>query len=153
MSYIPGGTAVGLPKLHPLHFILNFAERLVAKLWGLEHWIINNDKYCFKVLTIFPGYQCSLHYHNEKDETFVVQSGEVLLEHQGVEELLGPGQKRRIEPGTPHRFKAKDGTAVVIEISTHHDDADVVRIEESKKDELESTELPRTGFDLARCVK
>lgn len=117
---------------------LNGAVRVVPKLWGTEHWIVNSDKYCFKVLTVNPGYQCSLHYHKKKDETYIVYDGEILLEQRDVrgypyEEVLSTGQQRHIEPKTPHRFHAMGGMAVVLEISTHHDDADVVRIEESKK--------------------
>ncbi|SRR5260370_12806247 len=132
MGYSPVGT------FRPLFFIANNAVNVVTKLWGTEHWIVNNDKYCFKVLTIMPGFQCSLHYHKRKDETFIVYDGEILLEQRDVrgypiEEVLSAGQQRHIEAKTPHRFQARNGSAVILEISTHHDEADVVRIEESKK--------------------
>lgn len=127
-----------MPMPHPLHSIMNHAIRVMPKVWGSEHWIVNSDKYCLKVLTVVPGYQCSLHYHKNKDETFIVQQGQVLLEQRDIrgypyEELLSAGEQRHIAPKTPHRFQAKDAVAVIIEISTHHDDADVVRIEDSKK--------------------
>lgn len=126
------------PQSYPLRPIMNNAVNVVPKMWGTEHWIVNNDKYCFKVLTVNPGFQCSLHYHKKKEETFIVYDGEILLEQRDVrafpyEEVLGAGMQRHIEPRTPHRFQARNGVALVLEISTHHDDTDVVRIEESKK--------------------
>lgn len=112
-------------------------HRKVEKLWGTELWIVNTDTHCFKVLELNPGYQCSLHYHKIKDETFIVYRGEIVLEQRDVrgfpfEEILECGDQRHIAPKTPHRFRAIE-RALVFEISTHHDDADVVRIEESRK--------------------
>lgn len=135
VAYNPASVNLSYPIIA---LILNNAVHVVTKLWGNEHWIVNNDKYCFKVLTLFPGFQCSLHYHKKKDETFIVYDGEILLEQRDVrgypvEELLVAGQQRHIEPKTPHRFQARNRMATVFEISTHHDDSDVVRIEESKK--------------------
>src|SRR5260221_13546997 len=94
----------------------------VPKLWGFEYWIVNTDRYCFKLLGLIPGYQCSLHYHQLKDETFVVYSGEIVLEQRDVrtfpfEESLRAGDKRHIAPRTPHRFRAVGEMALVFEIS------------------------------------
>ena len=102
----------------------------VDKVWGTEDWIVNNELYCFKVLTISPGFQCSLHKHKVKDETFVVFSGEVIFEQEACSEILRPGYTRRIAPGTLHRFGSVDG-AVIFEISTHHEDSDSYRVTES----------------------
>ena len=58
------------------------------KGWGYEKWIVNNDLYCGKVLFFERGKKCSWHYHKVKDETFYVQSGEILLrygEHDDLE--------------------------------------------------------------------
>lgn len=110
------------------------------KAWGREE-IIVNDEYCGKILYLFPGKKCSLHYHNVKKETFHVQSGLVRLEQRDVrgsaiDELLKPGESRTIMPKTPHRFSSTHG-AIILEISTHHEDSDVVRIEPSGKIEHE----------------
>lgn len=110
----------------------------VDKLWGYELWLVNNEKYCAKILKINPGYQCSLHYHKVKDETFYVLTGTVHLEEEypdrypRVWRVLIAGDSHRIYPGTPHRFYTTSQTgATVLEISTHHDEGDVVRLEES----------------------
>lgn len=103
---------------------------IVGKEWGIENILTNEPEYCAKELRIFAGKKSSLHYHQVKKETFIVERGLVRLERGGIEELLKPGDSRTILPGTPHRFSSTYG-AVLIEVSTHHDDADVVRLEPS----------------------
>lgn len=113
----------------------------VAKAWGYEEVLVNEPEYCAKILNISPGKKCSLHYHKTKKETFFIQSGLVRLEQAKVirpteffqitrDELLKFDESRTIEPMTPHRFSSTYG-ATILEISTHHDDADVVRLEPS----------------------
>jgi len=108
---------------------------VVEKVWGQEIWMVN-DEYCGKILRVKPGYMCSLHYHPVKRETFYVQAGSVSLERRTNEgifnELLFSGESRTIPPYTPHRFSSYTG-AQIIEISTHHEDEDVVRLEPSGK--------------------
>jgi mannose-6-phosphate isomerase-like protein (cupin superfamily) len=102
----------------------------VTKAWGCEEVICNEPEYCAKWLYIAAGRKCSLHYHLKKKETFSVQSGEVCLEHNGMKEDLTVGDLRTIPPGVAHRFSSRD-FAVLLEISTHHSDEDVVRLEPS----------------------
>ena len=104
----------------------------VDKLWGTEEWIVNDD-YCVKRMTLFPGYECSLHYHEIKDETFYVVEGQLVLTVDGVTHRLNPGDFYRIKPYSIHRFKTYDDNCVFIECSTHHSDDDVVRLEDSRK--------------------
>lgn len=104
---------------------------IVRKTWGIENVLANEPEYCLKELRVFAGKKCSLHYHPIKKETFIVKRGLVMLERQGYQdELLKPGEARTILPGTPHRFSSIYG-AVIMEVSTHHEDSDVVRIEAS----------------------
>lgn len=116
------------------HIIKLLAPRIapVSKAWGEEYWVVNNDKYCMKLLHLHPGYQCSLHYHKVKDETFIVIAGNVRLEKNDFTHHMSDSQKLRIAPGDVHRFSSYTG-ALIIEVSTHHDDADSYRIEESRK--------------------
>jgi D-lyxose ketol-isomerase len=51
----------------------------VPKVWGSENWIVNNERYCAKYLNLNQGYECSVHYHAVKDETFVILEGEIEL--------------------------------------------------------------------------
>lgn len=98
----------------------------------MEYWLVNNDKYCTKILEIYPGYQCSLHCHAVKDETFTVLKGQVKLEHGNQVEYLTPGDGRRIFPGTFHRFSSLS-KALILESSTEHSDLDCYRKEPSRK--------------------
>ena len=54
--------------------------KTVKKVWGQEEWVVNNDKYCGKILTVKKGFRCSLHYHKKKHETFYVLEGNLLME-------------------------------------------------------------------------
>lgn len=56
-------------------------RKFVSKKWGYEDWIVNNDKYCGKVLFFKKGLSCSLHYHKLKEETFYIQSGSLLVQY------------------------------------------------------------------------
>ena len=108
---------------------------IVRKAWGYENVLVSESEYTLKELHIYAKKKCSLHYHEKKKETFVVQSGLVRLEQrdvrsQPIDELLKPGEQRTIMPKTPHRFSSIYG-AVMLEVSTRHEDADVVRLEPS----------------------
>jgi mannose-6-phosphate isomerase-like protein (cupin superfamily) len=110
-------------------------KALRVKFWGTEEWIVNTDQYCGKRFELQQGYQCSLHMHNIKDETFYVESGRVKME-LGLDTLiLGPGDNVRIKPGMWHRFTGLM-PSIIFEFSTHHDELDVVRKEESKRVDL-----------------
>ena len=104
----------------------------VEKVWGKEVWIVNNDKYCGKLLYLDKGAECSYHHHEQKQETFYALQGQVALTIEGKGYMLNPfSRPKTIMPGQNHSFMGLS-KAVILEISTHHDDEDVVRLEESK---------------------
>ena len=107
----------------------------VKKDWGNELWLVNNEKYCAKFLYLRPGFRCSLHRHREKDETFFILCGTLELEISGhASRIMQYGDTQRIEPGTYHRFaNHQDRTCLILEVSTHHSDEDVERLEPSGK--------------------
>jgi mannose-6-phosphate isomerase-like protein (cupin superfamily) len=102
-------------------------ERVVEKVWGEEEWIVNNDLYCSKLLHIKPGYVCSDHRHPIKDETFYVLAGHGAVRIGGGVRQVKVGDTIRIEPLTWHCFATAAGMTL-LEISTHHEDADVERM-------------------------
>lgn len=59
--------------------MLNEGRKYVAKGWGYEDWIWNDEKYCGKLLVFEQDKRCSWHYHKDKDETFYLASGRLLL--------------------------------------------------------------------------
>ncbi len=111
-----------------------FDVRKVEKPWGHELIWALTDVYCGKVLFVKAGAALSLQFHNEKDESWLVQSGRAKLElgeaGQRVlhEEVIGAGAAFRYRPGTVHRVTALEDTTI-LEVSTPHLD-DVVRLED-----------------------
>lgn len=103
------------------------------KGWGEEIWLINNDKYCGKLLKFNPGASFSDHYHIEKDETWYVLEGALELRYYDLSnadrmvQKLGPGDVVHIPPSTPHQLIAIEASTV-IEVSTPHNEADSYRI-------------------------
>jgi len=101
--------------------------KIVKKDWGYETWIVN-EKYCGKLLDCTNKWSSKgkYHYHKEKDETFFIIKGRLILDVEGIEYILLPGQSFRIKSNIKHRFKAVD-KCKFIEFSTHHEDSDTYR--------------------------
>lgn len=107
----------------------------VDKVWGHEVWLVNEPEYCGKLLYLRLDHHCSYHRHLRKKETFIVRGGTVQLEIAVPGRISGTltlqeGQSFTITPGTWHRFYGVTD-AEILEVSTHHDDEDVVRLAES----------------------
>ncbi len=104
----------------------------VDKVWGLEHWLVNNKEYCGKLLALKKGAICSYHYHPIKKETFYILAGAILLTVNDIDYLIdNDSSPRTIEPGNKHKFEGITD-ALILEISTHHEDSDCVRLTESR---------------------
>lgn len=105
---------------------------IVPKVWGREIWLVNETEYCAKLLEINKGASGSLHYHLIKKETFMVATGKIRLEYGKAVVIMRAGPETvTILPGTPHRFTGLKSSSI-LEVSTHHDDNDIVRIEGSR---------------------
>lgn len=113
-----------------LERLINETRELHKKVWGSEDWIINTPKYCGKLLSLKRGYQCSVHYHKIKEETFYVNKGIVLMQINGEMCLMKPGQSLEIIPGDLHRFIGITD-AEIMEFSTYHIEEDSYRLEQS----------------------
>jgi quercetin dioxygenase-like cupin family protein len=106
----------------------------VQKGWGWERWIVNKKEYCGKLLYFERGKSCSWHYHRVKDETFYLQSGQLLIKYSDGDDLenakqviLNPGENFYIYTGLRHQIIAlKDSE--LFEFSTQHFDEDSYRI-------------------------
>ncbi len=116
-------------------------NRFVAKEWGWELEVENNDLYCLKVLTCIDSKWSSggdMHYHKIKDETFFVIEGALELEVQLEDGIyssfhLLEGNKYRIHPGVHHRFRSVGIRCKFVEGSTHHSDEDSYRVPKDKQ--------------------
>ncbi|MEP7383770.1 MAG: cupin domain-containing protein [Gemmatimonadota bacterium] len=108
--------------------------RRVSKPWGHEVIWAQTDRYCGKILHITAGQALSVQYHEVKDETIYLLSGEMKywVQLEGEVELrdmrLQEGDAFRITPGTVHYMEAVTDCDV-LEASTPELD-DVVRIKD-----------------------
>ena len=105
----------------------------IEKPWGHELIWAHTDEYVGKILHIEAGHSLSLQYHEVKDETIFLYSGEMRFwigpSLEDLEEILmKPGEAFRVVPGTVHRMQAVTDCDV-FEASTPHLD-DVVRMQD-----------------------
>ena len=109
------------------------AVRKVDKPWGYELIWAEAERYVGKILHITAGQKLSRQYHNEKEETFLVQNGEMDLEiGQGAELRtlrMKPMDTFHCKPLTVHRMVAVTDVDIV-EVSTP-ELHDVVRLEDA----------------------
>lgn len=104
----------------------------VEKVWGQEIWLVNRAEYCAKLLILNRNAESSYHAHEKKTETFWPIEGYAVLTVEGKEYTLAPfARPKTIEPGEKHKFRGVT-EAIILEVSTTHDDSDVVRFSESK---------------------
>src|SRR5512132_1564402 len=66
----------------------------VPKPWGHETIWAQSDRYVGKILHINAGQELSVQYHNRKDETVYLLSGEISYRVQGKDDVLDDVQLR-----------------------------------------------------------
>ena len=107
--------------------------RKIEKPWGYELIFAHTERYVGKILHVDPGQALSLQYHEVKDETLFLRSGEyeLIVEEEGelVHHTMRPGDAYRIRPNTRHRMISGPEGCDIIEVSTPELD-DVVRLED-----------------------
>lgn len=116
----------------------NFPEYLIDAdhRWGFEVRMANTPYYCGKLLVLENCENSSIHYHKVKTETFIILSGVVQLTFwpQDDTETIGlikgciPGDRVTLHRLQKHVFRAVGGPALILEVSTHHEDADTYRV-------------------------
>lgn len=106
------------------------AVTVVPKPWGHETIWAHTDRYVGKILHIKAGHALSVQYHNRKDETVHLLTGELIyrvkLEGELEDMHLRAGESFRISAGTIHQMEAVTDCDV-LEASTPDLD-DVVRL-------------------------
>jgi len=106
--------------------------KTVDKVWGSEIWMVNNEKYCGKILNLKKDFRCSIHTHKIKEETFYILDGKVLMEVNNQIWTMKEGDVVNILPGMYHRFTGLEDSRI-IEISTQHFEDDSYRLDKSGK--------------------
>jgi mannose-6-phosphate isomerase-like protein (cupin superfamily) len=106
--------------------------RRVDKPWGHELIWAETARYVGKLLHVRKGERLSRQYHRVKEETLMVQAGEMDLEigpEEAVEtRRMKAGDVFHVTPGTIHRMIGVTDVDV-LEVSTPELD-DVVRLED-----------------------
>lgn len=104
----------------------------VDKPWGYELVWARTDRYVGKILHVKAGHILSLQYHNQKDETMHVLSGELILRTQPGDALVArpfrAGESVRIPPRLIHQIEAVVDTDVLEASSPELDD--LVRLQD-----------------------
>ncbi|MEO8295818.1 MAG: cupin domain-containing protein [Gemmatimonadota bacterium] len=102
----------------------------VDKPWGYELVWARTDRYVGKILHVKAGHVLSLQYHNKKDETMHVLSGELILRTRPgteiVERRFKAGESVHIPAPLVHQIEAVQDSDV-LEASTPELD-DLVRL-------------------------
>jgi mannose-6-phosphate isomerase-like protein (cupin superfamily) len=105
---------------------------VVPKPWGHETIWAHTERYVGKILHIRAGHALSVQYHNRKDETIHLLTGDMIyrvrsLDGDQLSEVhLKPGESYRNTPGHVHQMEAVTDCDV-LEASTPDLD-DVVRL-------------------------
>jgi len=107
---------MAMPSVDPL--VLDFGLGNFKDTGLIEYWIANELEagYCGKYLFVFDHQTCPSHYHREKLETFFIVKGKVLMDYDGSEREMNPGDTLRVEQGKYHSFTGI-GPALLLEIS------------------------------------
>tara|TARA_R110000787_G_scaffold5390_2_gene19719 strand:- start:71 stop:481 length:411 start_codon:yes stop_codon:yes gene_type:complete len=104
------------------------------KAWGHELWIINNEKYCGKLLVFKKDKSFSMHYHLLKDEAWYISKGEFQYTYidtetsKHIKVIVREGDCIHLMPGQPHQMLAIEEGSCIFEVSTQHFDSDSYRI-------------------------
>ena len=101
--------------------------RRIEKPWGYELIWAETETYVGKILHVNAGEALSLQYHEVKDETLFLLSGEMRLKvgssMEDMEELaFAEGDTYRVTPGTIHGMEAVTDCDVLEASTAHLDD-------------------------------
>ena len=105
-----------MPPHEPL--VSDFGLRDFYHTGLIECWVANEIEagYCGKLLFVFDGQTCPMHWHKTKHETFFILCGTVEMSFDGAVRRMKPGDCLPVPAGKPHRFTGK-GPALLLEVS------------------------------------
>jgi mannose-6-phosphate isomerase-like protein (cupin superfamily) len=110
-------------------------DNIVQKGWGKETIFASNELYAGKFLEFTnAGNKMSMHFHKNKDESWVVMSGAFILRYIDIttakinESILRTGDTWRNPPLLPHQLEALENGSIIIEVSTADDSNDNYRV-------------------------
>jgi len=104
-------------------------EGIVTKRWGGEYIFADTDLYCGKIIYMHQGGEFGMHFHKEKDKTWVLLEGSVEVVYIDTTdasihtELLKEGDTWRSMPLEPHKLVALEDS-VIFEVGTPNKESD-----------------------------
>lgn len=108
----------------------------VLKGWGYELIWASTEQYCGKLLVFDrAGSRCSMHFHKDKDETWLVTAGSFKVTWcdtdtaQYYDKILQQGDTWHNAPLVPHRLESLEDGSTVVEVSTPDSVEDNYRIQ------------------------
>ena len=112
--------------------IVNFKDIIVAKPWGEEYLVYENELVALWLLHVKQNESTSLHCHPLKTTGMILLSGEIELSFLSDKRILNAPSKAMIRRGLFHSTKAlsKDG-AYLFEIETPNDKLDLIRLDDN----------------------
>lgn len=97
----------------------------IVKGWGYEIIWATNEKYTGKILVFEKkDSKFSMHFHRDKDETWLVHAGKFRLTYCDTEtatyidRILDEGDTWRNYPLVPHQLTALEDNSMIFEVST-----------------------------------
>ena len=88
-----------------------FEPRRVEKPWGWELIWADTELYVGKILFVRAGHSLSLQFHNEKDESWWVESGRATFRVGDGEVVAEHGHIVIVPANTPHGFTNTGGSS------------------------------------------
>ena len=92
-------------------------ESKIMKVWGIRDRAHLSDKCEIDILTLLPNSNCSVHYHKEKANKFIVIEGIVFIKTGFGEVELRKGDRLTVEAPLIHQFRTKKESAILLEIA------------------------------------
>lgn len=129
--------------------------RRIEKPWGYELiWAETND-YVGKILHLNAGEALSLQYHEIKDETLYLLSGQMLFQAGPsmdalIDYQMRAGEQVHVPTGTIHRMIAQTDVDI-LEVSTPYLD-DVIRLDD-RYGRIDHTNTKRVGSSCQEATK
>jgi mannose-6-phosphate isomerase-like protein (cupin superfamily) len=104
---------------------------VVQKPWGNFEQFCQNENCTVKIITLNPGEELSLQYHNHRDEFWKIILGQATIVIGEQTKESKEGDEFFIPKKVKHRIRTTDCTVKVLEISFgEFDEDDIIRLKD-----------------------
>lgn len=121
-KFMLNSSGINIPKNITIEMSHHYGLMRFREFGALVFNILNYE-YCKKIILILPRQKHPYHLHKVKKETFIILSGTLLIELDGVSKELFKGDVFTVDKGKWHKFQSLKG-CVFEEISTKSLDED-----------------------------